>query len=98
MDAALVLPAALTIGDLEPLRQQLLGLLGSHRGLRLDGRAVAAIDTAGLQLLAVLCRDAAARGIAVQWTGASPALLSGAALLGLTAPLGLTADVRPDAG
>jgi ABC-type transporter Mla MlaB component len=96
MDAALVLPAALTIGDLEPLRQQLLGLLGSYRGLRLDGRAVEAVDTAGLQLLAVLCRDAVARGIVVQWTGASPTLLSGAALLGLTAPLGLTADARSD--
>jgi len=91
-----VLPRSLTIGDLEPLRQQLLVLLGSHRGLRLDGRAVEAIDTAGLQLLVVLCRDAAARGMTVQWTGAGPALLSGAALLGLTAALGLTADTPPD--
>jgi len=96
MDAALVLPAALTIGELEPLRQQLLGRLGSHHGLRLDGRGVGAIDTAGLQLLAVLCRDAADRGMTVQWCGVSPELHGGAALLGLTAVLGLEPGVPAD--
>lgn len=89
MEGELVLPQAMTIADLDPLRQRLLGLLNSRRDLVLDGRAISDIDTAGLQLLAALCRDARERGIAVRWTGVSAELAAGAALLGLAAVLGL---------
>lgn len=91
MDDPVVLPEALTIGDLGVLQERLLGVLKARRMLLLDGRPVTAIDTAGLQLLAVLCRDAAARGIAARWCGASLELTTAAALLGLTAVLGLEA-------
>lgn len=95
MDAPLILPEALIIGDLAALQARLLGVLKARRALALDGRSVTTIDTAGLQLLAVLCRDAAARGIAVRWCGASLELTAAAALLGLTAVLGLDPAASP---
>ena len=99
MDAPLTLPARMTIGDLAPLRERLAGGLNARRELALDGGPVTAIDTAGLQLLAVLCQDAAERGVVVRWTGASPELTASAALLGLSTALGLSATYVPeDAG
>jgi anti-anti-sigma regulatory factor len=94
MEAALVLPDTLTIGELGPLHERLQGMLNARCELALDGSQVETIDTAGLQLLAVLCWDAAARGIGVHWCGASTQLTTNAALLGLTAVLGLD-DVVP---
>lgn len=95
MDDPVVLPETLTIGDLPVLQAHLLGLLKARRALVLDGLPVTHIDTAGLQLLAVLCRDAAVRGIAVRWCGASRELTAAAALLGLTAVLGLDLPTPP---
>jgi ABC-type transporter Mla MlaB component len=97
MEPPLELPETLTIGDdLRELQGQFLGLLNARRELALDGRPVTTIDTAGLQLLAVLCQDAAARGVGVRWYGTSPELAAGAELLGLTAVLGLGSLPRPD--
>lgn len=96
MDDPVVLPELLTIGDLGALQERLMGVLKARRVIELDGRPVTAIDTAGLQLLAVLCRDAAARGIAVRWRGASLQLTAAAALLGLTAVLGLEPEMPPE--
>lgn len=96
MNAPLTLPARMTIGDLAPLRERFAGGLNARRELTLDGSPVTAIDTAGLQLLAVLCQDAVERGVAVRWTGASPELTASAALLGLSAALGLSASHSPE--
>lgn len=97
METPLELPETLTIGDdLRGLQGQLLGLLNARRELALDGRSVTTIDTAGLQLLAVLCVDAKARGVAVRWYGASPELAAGAELLGLTDVLGCGSLPNPD--
>jgi len=49
------------------------------------------VDTAALQLLAVFRREAAARGVAVRWAGASDVLRDGAARLGLAQTLELPA-------
>lgn len=96
MDIPVELPEALTIGDLRGLQERLLGLLNARRELTLDGHPVTTIDTAGLQLLAVLCLDAAARGVAVRWCGTSLELAAGAELLGLTAMLGLGSPPQAD--
>ncbi|MGH8469912.1 MAG: STAS domain-containing protein [Gammaproteobacteria bacterium] len=57
--------------------------------LVVDGSRVAAVDTAGLQLLTVFCHEMHERGIEVLWREASATLRQGAATLGLVERLRL---------
>lgn len=59
----------------------------------LDGREVARVDTAALQLLTLFRREAASRGHGVSWLGASETLCEAAGVLGLTHALDLPAAV-----
>ena len=95
MDEVLRLPESLTIADVASLQPRLLGLLKSRRDLAVDGLGVGTLDTAGAQLLAVLWRDAADRGIGVRWVGVSPELTATAIALGLDSLLGLTPGPGP---
>ena len=95
MDEVLRLPESLTIADVASLQPRLLGLLKSRRDLAVDGLGVGTLDTAGAQLLAVLWRDAADRGIGVRWVGVSPELTATAIALGLDSLLGLAPGPGP---
>jgi len=89
-DARVALPADCRIADLATLKAALEAAL-SAPAAALDGGAVERIDTAALQLLTVFRREAAARGVAVEWLGASEVLRDGAARLGLARTLELPA-------
>lgn len=95
MDEVLRLPESLTITDVASLQPRLLGLLKSRRDLAVDGLGVGTLDTAGAQLLAVLWRDAADRGIRVRWVGVSPELTAASIALGLDRLLGLAPGPGP---
>ena len=78
-----VLDTDLRIGAAVALRETLLGKLALGEAVRLDGSAVAQVDTAALQVLGAFVRDARARDIEIDWLGASDTLHKGAVLLGL---------------
>lgn len=86
--AALVLPASMTIREVDDLRAPLMrAVLGG--ALEIDATGLATIDTAGLQLLLAAFRSAAARGITPHWAQPSGVLASAAMRLGLAAQLGM---------
>lgn len=89
-EGRVALPADCRIADLPAVKDALRAALAAP-GVALDGGAVERVDTAALQLLAVFRREAAARGVAVQWLGASAALRDGADRLGLVQTLELPA-------
>ncbi|MFZ1536061.1 MAG: STAS domain-containing protein [Chromatiaceae bacterium] len=95
MDEVLRLPESLTIGDVAALHLRLLGLLKTHSDLAVDGLGVGILDTAGAQLLAVLWRDAADRGVSIHWVGVSRELTATARALGLDTLLGLAPGQWP---
>lgn len=84
------LPADCRIADLPAVKAELQAALAAPSA-ELDASAVERVDTAALQLLAVFRREAASKGLAVAWTGASAALCDAAALLGLAHTLELPA-------
>ncbi|SFR85920.1 STAS domain-containing protein [Dyella sp. OK004] len=85
-----MLPADCRIADLPAVKAELQAAL-STASAELDASAVERVDTAALQLLAVFRREAASKGLAVAWVGASAALRDAAALLGLAHTLELPA-------
>ena len=89
-DGRVTLPADCRIAELSTVKATLDAALATA-AVALDGGAVERIDTAALQLLTVFRREAAARGVAVEWLGASEALRDGAARLGLARTLELPA-------
>ena len=87
----LALDADLRLAAAPALREGLLAALAAGRPVRLDGAAVAQVDTATLQLLCAFVRDAAASDLAVSWVAPSDALMAGAAMLGLNRSMNLPA-------
>jgi len=92
----LALPAACVIDTVEVLRSDLLSRFALAMKVTLDATALQRIDTACLQVLASFARDRRAAGLPFEWTGVPDALTDAAALLDLTATLGLagTTDAR----
>ncbi|WP_235499620.1 STAS domain-containing protein [Frateuria sp. Soil773] len=86
------LPADCRLAAQGALRAELLGALDAPATV-LDGREVARVDTAALQLLTLFRREALARGGAVSWLGASGTLCEAAGVLGLAHALDLPASV-----
>ena len=87
--AMLRLPADLTIKEAAAVREQCLAALAEGQPVTVDGSGVAAVDTAGIQLLAALRVASQRRGVAFAWSGASPAIVDAAGRLGLAQALGL---------
>ncbi len=80
----------LTIAKAGEIKERLAAFLRAPAAfLVVDGSRVAAVDTAGLQLLTVFCHEMHERGIEVQWREASVILRQGAAILGLAERLRL---------
>lgn len=95
MSRTLVLPARLTIAEVEDLARQLRSALMGHPQVVLDAEALDCVDTAGLQLLVVFVHEARERAVEVRWTGVGAALREGGRLLGLAEALGI-ADAGAD--
>jgi ABC-type transporter Mla MlaB component len=84
------LPASLVIRDVAEVAGRLRAALAGG-ALVVDASAVAAVDTAGLQLLLAAERSARERGIVARWLGASDTLRRAAAALGIQHALALGA-------
>lgn len=90
VDPILDLGERLTIAKAGEIKERLAAFLRVPAAfLIVDGSRVAAVDTAGLQLLTVFCHEMHERGIEVLWRGASATFRQGAATLGLVERLGL---------
>ncbi|MBI3776018.1 MAG: STAS domain-containing protein [Gammaproteobacteria bacterium] len=91
---AVCLSETLDIGMLEPLYRQLEEALAAKQStLVLKGEQVNRVDAAGLQLLAVFCREARTQGYSVRWQNPSGALRRAAQWTGLSDWLELEAAV-----
>lgn len=77
------LPADLGIENVAALREQLEAVLDDERPVELAGASVQRLHTAGLQLLALFCRERQEHGRAVVWHEPVPMLAGAARLLGL---------------
>ncbi|MNY64672.1 STAS domain protein [compost metagenome] len=82
-DALLTLDAELTIYTALELKEQLLAPLDDFDSLEVDLSQVAEIDSAGVQLLLLLRKEAARRGKTVRMGAASPAAHDMLALYGI---------------
>ncbi len=76
-------PPTLDIAAVADFHRQLCEALDAGTALELRAAELERIDTAGLQLLAACCLDAASRNIPVQWVETSGALHEAAARLAL---------------
>lgn len=85
-DALLKLDAELTIYTASELKEQLLAPLDTYEALELDLSEVAEIDSAGVQLILLLRREAARMGKSVRLGSASPAARDLLELYGIHAP------------
>lgn len=90
VEAVVVLPADCRIAAQSAMKEALIGTLATGKAM-LDGREVAHVDTAALQLLTLFQRELKARGGTLGWCGTSDALSNAAGLLGLSQTLGLPA-------
>ena len=70
-------------------KAMVLQALGDGGDLVLDASKLERVDTAALQLLAALFRDAEPKGVKVSWENPSEPLKYAAGLTGLSATLGL---------
>jgi anti-anti-sigma regulatory factor len=91
----LVLGADCTLAESAALKSRLLevgtgGRVAMGFPLVIDGRAVARIDTAGLQLLVAFAQRQGLSGRRLVWSGVSAELLRASRQLGLVEALGLT--------
>ncbi|MBU0500338.1 MAG: STAS domain-containing protein [Gammaproteobacteria bacterium] len=89
MSRTLELGPLLTIAEGAQTLSSLEGVLRGSQSVTIDAARVTAVDTAGLQLLAVFCREAESRGIPVHWQSVGKTIAKAAGLLGLTEALGL---------
>lgn len=85
--ATIELPADCRMAELAALRERCLAMPPST----LDAAALTRVDTAALQLLVAVHRDAQARGEQIAWANVSAPLRDAAERLGLTQALVLPA-------
>jgi anti-anti-sigma regulatory factor len=82
-DATLHLSAGLEIKDVEGVHRQLAGMLDRGSAITVDISHVAAMDTAGVQLLLAFQSEAAKRGVLVEYSGRSTAFTHALTAVGL---------------
>jgi len=87
----LTLGPALTIANAESLRTELLALIEGGGDVGIDGSAVEAADTAGMQVLVAFRRALRDGNRKLTWSGCSPVLMDVSGLLGLQEQIGVTA-------
>jgi anti-anti-sigma regulatory factor len=82
-DATLHLGAGLEIKDVESVHRQLTGMLDRGSPITVDISHVAAMDTAGVQLLLAFQSEAAKRGVSIEYSGRSTAFTHALTAVGL---------------
>ncbi len=82
-------PAVLDIAAVQAFHGPLREALDKSGGLTLQCDALERIDTAGLQLLAACCQEAADRNLTVTWQGVGDILIEAAKRLDLDGLLNL---------
>jgi anti-anti-sigma regulatory factor len=82
-DTRLQLNSSLEIKDVESTHRQLLAMLERGPTVTVDIGHVAAMDTAGVQLIIAFQGEAAKRGVAVEYSGQSAAFTHALTALGL---------------
>jgi len=82
-DTLLHLGAGLEIKDVESVHKQLTSMLERGPSVTLDISHVAAMDTAGVQLLLAFQSEAAKRGVAIDYSGRSNAFTHALTAVGL---------------
>jgi anti-anti-sigma factor len=82
-DSVLHLGAGLEIKDVENVHKQLTSMLERGPSITLDISHVAAMDTAGVQLLLAFQSEAAKRGVAIDYSGRSNAFTHALTAVGL---------------
>ena len=81
--ATLQLDANLEIKDVEDVHRRLLAASAGVPAVRVDVSRIAAIDTAGIQLLLALQGEGVHQGAAIEFCGASPAVSHALSVLGI---------------
>lgn len=92
--STLVLPAEVSIMDVEQLHAQFKGALGEEEALTISAAEVERIDSAGIQLCVSLCLTCQQLHRPVVWQDFSDTFLHSARLLGVSDVLGLSVDVQ----
>jgi len=82
-ETLLRLGASLEIKDVESVHEQLTSMLERGPSITLDISHVAAMDTAGVQLLLAFQSEAAKRGVAIDYSGRSNAFTHALTAVGL---------------
>lgn len=75
------------VGHAAVLREAALAALDAADALRIDASRLDRVDTAGLQLLVAIVREADRRGLHVTWVAPPAQLVEAADALGLATPL-----------
>lgn len=83
------LAAVFGVTDARQLYDNLGAALSSATSLVVDGARVERVDAAAMQILAIFCRTARERGLALAWRNPSAGLQQAAQLLGLQSMLGM---------
>lgn len=86
--ATLAVAGDMTVYGARERKEELLTALAASTELEVDLSAVAAIDVAGLQLLILLKREAAAQGKALRFSNHSPAVVDTIEFCNLAGPFG----------
>jgi anti-anti-sigma factor len=87
--AELDLGKVLTIAQVADWRQKLVGVFDLREPIVVNGGDIEKIDSAGLQLLVALMKEAEATGAKIEWKAASDLLKQNATQLGLNGVLRL---------
>ncbi len=83
---------SLTIADMEVWQKKLIGIFDLREPVSFKGGGIEKIDSAGLQLLVAVMKEAGQAGVEITWSSASELLRRNAEQLGLGAELNLDAS------
>lgn len=90
----LVLPAEMSIIEVESLQAQFQAAMAEQDSLVISASLVERIDTAAMQLLATLCLTCSQQHLPVVWQDPSDIFLMSARLLGVSSALGISTDAQ----
>ena len=88
----------LTIADAEAKKIDFMNIIADGVPVKLNAADIDQVDGAGLQLLAVLFKDAARKDISIGWDEVSPTLQEATKTLGLTEALKMQDVAQEDDG
>jgi anti-anti-sigma regulatory factor len=83
----LKLPEEISIANVGDWQDKLAAALQDASSLTLDAAELSRVDTAGVQLLAVLFKQAQSSGVSIGWSASSATLETTAGQLGLKSEL-----------